>query len=90
VLPEISREVNSKIPVLINSGIRSGSDMFKVLALGADAILLGRPYTYALAISGEEGVREIIQNCRADFELTMALSGCRSVYEIDMARLRTA
>lgn len=67
---------------LLDSGIRSGGDIFKALALGADAVLLGRPYVYALAVAGETGVREVIQNYRADFELTMALSGCRSIEEI--------
>lgn len=52
------------------------------MALGADAVLLGRPYVYALAVAGEKGVREVIQNYRADFELAMTLSGCRSIDEI--------
>lgn len=87
MLLQVAQEVDNEIPVLMDSGIRTGSDMFKAIALGADAVLLGRPYTYALAIAGKEGVREIIQNYRADFELTMALSGCRSVDEINNDRL---
>lgn len=86
-LPEISKEVDAEIPVLMDSGIRSGGDMFKALALGADAVLLGRPYVYALSVAGEAGVREMIQNYRADFELTMGLSGCKSVKEISAERL---
>ncbi|PAU93787.1 lactate 2-monooxygenase [Aliifodinibius salipaludis] len=89
-LPKIAAEVNGEIPILMDSGIRSGSHMFKAIALGADAVLLGRPYTYALAIAGEQGVNEIIQNYRADFELTMALSGCISVDEINTDRLQSA
>jgi len=89
-LSDISKEVNGDIPILMDSGIRSGSDMFKAIALGADAVLLGRPYTYALAIAGKQGVQEVIQNYRADFELTMALSGCRSVDEINVDRLQSA
>ena len=90
VLPDIVKEVNGEVPVLMDSGIRSGSDIFKAIALGADAVLLGRPYTYALAIAGEQGVQELIQNYRADFELTMALSGCRSVDEVDTNQLQSA
>ncbi len=90
VLPDIVDEVNGEVPVLMDSGIRSGSDIFKAIALGADAVLLGRPYTYALAISGEQGVQEFIKNYRADFELTMALSGCKSVDEVDTNHLQSA
>jgi lactate 2-monooxygenase len=66
----------------MDSGIRTGADAFKALALGATAVGLGRPYCYALAIAGEDGVREVIENFQADFDLTMGLSGCRSVAEI--------
>lgn len=89
-LPEIAKEINGEIPILMDSGIRSGSDIFKAIALGADAVLLGRPYTYALAIAGQQGVQEVIQNYRAEFELTMALSGCRLVDEINTERLQLA
>lgn len=89
-LPDITEEVDGEIPVLLDSGIRSGGDIFKALALGADAVLLGRPYVYALAVAGEQGVKELIQNYRADFELTMGLSGCRSVGEISSQQLRNA
>jgi lactate 2-monooxygenase len=70
------------VPILLDSGVRGGSDAFKALALGATAVLLGRPYVYGLAIAGERGVREIIQNYMADFDLTMGLAGCSSVAEI--------
>ena len=60
---------------MFDSGIRWGADAFKALALGADAILLGRLYLWGLAIAGEQGVRETLQNFLADFDLTMALSG---------------
>lgn len=81
-LPAITDEIKGEIPVLLDSGIRSGGDIFKALALGANAVLLGRPYVYALAVASQQGVRELIQNYRADFELTMGLSGCKSVDEI--------
>jgi lactate 2-monooxygenase len=86
-LPAIVDEIGKTIPILLDSGIRSGGDIFKALALGADAVLLGRPYVYALAVGGKAGVKEVIQNYRADFELTMGLSGCNSVGEITEDRL---
>lgn len=75
------------LPVLLDSGIRSGSDIFKALALGARAVLLGRPYVYGLALAGEEGVREVIRNVIAEFDLTLALCGRTSVNEIDRSCL---
>ncbi|HEU0054376.1 MAG TPA: alpha-hydroxy-acid oxidizing protein, partial [Longimicrobium sp.] len=74
--------VEGRIPVLMDSGIRGGADVFKALALGARAVLLGRPYVYALALGGEAGVLELLRNFVADFELTLGLAGCRSVAEI--------
>jgi lactate 2-monooxygenase len=82
-LPAIASAVEGRIPILLDSGIRTGADTFKALALGATAVLLGRPYVYGLAIAGHRGVREVIENFAADFELTMALSGCRCIAEID-------
>jgi isopentenyl diphosphate isomerase/L-lactate dehydrogenase-like FMN-dependent dehydrogenase len=81
-LPAIAAAVDGRIPVLFDSGIRSGADAFKALALGARAVLLGRPYVYGLALAGEEGVREVVTNFIADFDLTMGLAGCSSVAEI--------
>jgi isopentenyl diphosphate isomerase/L-lactate dehydrogenase-like FMN-dependent dehydrogenase len=76
--------------VLFDSGIRGGADAFKALALGATAVLLGRPYVYGLALGGEDGVRDVIRNLVADFDLTMALSGCRTVPEIGPECLQLA
>jgi lactate 2-monooxygenase len=81
-LPGVVEAVDGRVPVLFDSGIRTGSDVFKALALGAAAVCLGRPYTYGLAIAGEAGVREVIRNLRADFDLTLGLAGCASVGEI--------
>jgi lactate 2-monooxygenase len=81
-LPPIVDAVDGRIPVLLDSGVRSGADIFKALALGARAVLLGRPYVYGLALAGEAGVREVVTNFIADFDLTMGLAGCRSVAEI--------
>lgn len=77
-LPAVVDAVDGAIPVLFDSGIRSGSDALKALALGARAVLLGRPYVYGLAVAGEEGVREVIRNVVAELDLTLGLTGCRN------------
>lgn len=82
-LPVIRRQLPKPFPILLDSGIRSGSDLFKALALGADAVLLGRPYAYGLAIDRHQGVRDVTYNLLNDFELTARLAGCRSLSEID-------
>jgi len=81
-LPGIAESVGGRIPILMDSGIRGGADVFKALALGATAVLVGRPYVYGLAAGGEAGVREVIQNLVGEFDLTMGLAGCTSVAEI--------
>jgi isopentenyl diphosphate isomerase/L-lactate dehydrogenase-like FMN-dependent dehydrogenase len=81
-LPAVAETVAGRVPVLLDSGIRSGADVFKALALGARAVLVGRPYVYGLALAGERGVREVIRNLVADFDLTMGLAGCASPFEI--------
>ena len=81
-LPAVVEAVDSRIPVLLDSGVRGGADVFKALALGARAVLIGRPYVYALAIAGRSGVRDYLLNLAADFDLTMGLAGCRSVADI--------
>ncbi|MEO7520837.1 MAG: alpha-hydroxy-acid oxidizing protein, partial [Gemmatimonas sp.] len=78
-LPAVAHTIRGRIPVLFDSGVRSGADVFKALALGASAVLIGRPYVYGLAIAGEAGVREVLANIRAEFDLTMGLAGCTSV-----------
>jgi len=89
-LPGIAAAVGGRMPVLLDSGIRSGADVFKALALGADAVLLGRPYCYGLALAGEAGVTEVLENFQADFDLTMGLSGCTSVAGIGPEALADA
>jgi lactate 2-monooxygenase len=89
-LPGVLDAVDGRLPVLLDSGIRGGSDAFKALALGASAVLIGRPYVYGLGIAGAPGVREVIQNFVADFDLTMGLAGCRSVDEVAASALVSA
>ena len=86
-LPDVVEAVDGNIPVLFDSGVRGGADVLKALALGARAVCLGRPYVYGLALGGEEGVRNVIRNLIADFDLTMGLAGCRSVSEIQGTNL---
>jgi lactate 2-monooxygenase len=74
----------------MDSGIRSGADMAKALALGARAVLVGRPYAYGLAIAGEEGVREVIRNLVGEFDLTLALCGLRAAAELGRECLEPA
>lgn len=87
-LPDVVQAVREKIPVLFDSGVRGGADIFKALALGATAVGIGRPYTYALAINGRRGVAEFLENWMADFELTMGLAGCKNLTEIGSAEVR--
>lgn len=86
-LPKIVETVNGKIPVLLDSGVRGGGDVFKALALGARAVCLGRPYAYGLAIAGQSGVEEVLKNFITDLDLTMGLSGCKHVSEINRSCL---
>jgi lactate 2-monooxygenase len=81
-LPDVVDAIDGRVPVLFDSGIRTGADVFRALALGASAVCLGRPYAFGLALAGEAGVREVIQNLLAELDLTMGLAGCRSVAEI--------
>jgi lactate 2-monooxygenase len=81
-LPAIVEAVDGRAPVLLDSGVRGGADIFRALALGARAVLLGRPYVYGLAVAGERGVRTVLQNTVAEFDLTMRLAGCANVGEI--------
>jgi lactate 2-monooxygenase len=76
------RGTGSAVPVLFDSGVRSGADVFVALALGADAVGIGRPHVYGLALAGEEGVAEVLRNIRAELDLTMALTGCRTLADV--------
>jgi L-lactate dehydrogenase (cytochrome) len=83
VLPEIVAAVNGQIEVLMDGGIRAGSDVVKALALGARAVLIGRAYAYGLAAGGEAGVARAIEILRADVVRTLKLLGCDSTAKID-------
>ena len=86
-------EVRDALPdavVLMDGGIRCAADVLKAIALGADAVLLGRPYAYALAVGGQRGVEELIQNLMAEIDLTLALVGATSVRDLDRTWLTSA
>ena len=89
-LPAVVGAVAGRIPVLFDSGIRGGADVFRALALGATAVCLGRPYAYALALAGEAGVREVVQNVVAEFSLTLGLAGYARIDELTPAALTPA
>jgi len=82
-LPDVVDAVGEQATVLFDSGIRQGSDVFKAIALGADAVLVGRPYLYGLAIDGENGVQEVLQNLLADLHMTMGLAGYNAITDVD-------
>jgi lactate 2-monooxygenase len=87
-LPPIVDAVGEGIAILLDSGIRSGADIFKALALGAEAVLIGRPYLWGLALDGQNGVETVLRSLLAELDLTMTLSGFTSVGEIDSSVLR--
>lgn len=87
-LPGVVDAVDDEVPVLFDSGIRRGADAVRAIALGADAVMLGRPYVYGLAIAGEDGVREVLRNFLADLDLTLALSGHTSFDDVTRSTLR--
>ncbi len=86
-LPQVIDAVAQRIPVLFDGGIRRGTDVLKALALGARAVLIGRPYIYGLAVAGAEGVAQVIRQLRTELEMAMALTGNTSLQKIDRSTL---
>jgi L-lactate dehydrogenase (cytochrome) len=82
-LPEVVSAVNGRVEVLMDGGVRRGSDIVKALCLGARAVLCGRAYAYGLAAAGEAGVMRAIELLRADLERTLRLLGCPSVADLN-------
>jgi isopentenyl diphosphate isomerase/L-lactate dehydrogenase-like FMN-dependent dehydrogenase len=81
-LPAIAGAVGDQLAVLLDSGVRCGADALKALSLGAQAVLLGRPCMWGLALDGEEGVRRVLQAFLAEFDLSLALSGHSSLDQL--------
>ncbi|MTD42755.1 alpha-hydroxy-acid oxidizing protein [Conexibacter sp. W3-3-2] len=86
-LPEVVDAVGDRLEVLFDSGIRGGSDALKALALGARAVLLGRPYMWGLATGGEDGVVDVVRSLLAELDLAMALTGHRTIDDVDRSAL---
>ena len=82
-LPEIVAMVGDKIDILVDGGIRRGTDIFKALALGAKAVLMGRPILWGLAAEGTKGVAHVLELLKEELDLAMALSGCASIKDIE-------
>ena len=90
VLPDVVEAAEGRVEVLLDGGIRRGSDVFKALALGARAVLVGRPYLWGLAVNGAEGVRQVLEIIRDDLMLTMALAGRPRIADIDRSAVAPA
>lgn len=88
-LPDIAAAVAGRIPILLDGGVRRGTDVLKALALGANAVMIGRPIVYGLAVNGAMGVAHVLRLLRDEFEIAMALTGCRSVDEIGAHLIRS-
>ncbi|GGU32297.1 alpha-hydroxy-acid oxidizing protein [Lentzea flava] len=88
-LPDIKSAVGDRITVLFDSGVRTGADLVKALCLGADAVMIGRPYLYGLAHGGEAGVGEVLTNLLTELDLTVQLSGGRQRSDLDLSLLKT-
>jgi isopentenyl diphosphate isomerase/L-lactate dehydrogenase-like FMN-dependent dehydrogenase len=86
-LPEVVTAVNGRIEVLVDGGVRRGSDIVKALCLGARAVLVGRAYAYGLAAAGEPGVARALEILRADVERTLKLLGCTSIAGLDRSHV---
>lgn len=87
LLPSLRAELGPQVPILIDGSIRTGADVFKALALGADAVMLGRPQLHALAVAGSLGVAHMLKLLREELELAMVLAGCPSLADITPAAL---
>lgn len=86
-LVDVVDAVGGQTKILVDSGIRTGADVFKALALGADAACIGRPHMYGLALRGQAGVAEVMANITAELDLTMGLSGHTDVASLDRGAL---
>ena len=87
-LPEVVEAVAGRCEVYVDGGVRRGTDVLKALALGARAVLIGRPILWGLAVNGERGVHHVLQLLRAELELAMALAGCPTLGSITRSLVR--
>ncbi len=89
VLPQIVQQVAGRVPVLLDGGVRRGTDVLKAVALGAAAVLVGRPYIFGLTVAGAVGVAHVLNMLRAEFEVAMGLTGCATVEQIQRSVIWT-
>lgn len=87
VLPSIARAVNGRVPVVFDSGVRRGSHVFKALASGADLVATARPFIYALALGGAQGVQAAVEHLTHEFRIVMQLAGTNTVDDVKRAKL---
>ena len=87
VLPQIADAVGGKVPVLFGSGVLTGTDVYRALALGAEAVVIGRPYVHGLALGGEAGVRHMLRTLLAELDITLAIAGVGDHRELDSSAL---
>ncbi|WP_186349770.1 alpha-hydroxy-acid oxidizing protein, partial [Gordonia spumicola] len=87
-LVDIVDAVKGQLKILVDSGFYTGSDVFKALALGADAVCIGRPHMYGLALNGADGARDAVANILAELDLTLGLSGHTDVNALDRSALK--
>ncbi|MBY6878871.1 alpha-hydroxy-acid oxidizing protein, partial [Clostridium botulinum] len=83
VLPEIAEAVKGKVTILADGGVRTGVDVLKMIALGADAVLIGRPFVTASFGGEREGVKIYVENLKSELKSAMVLTGCNSIKDID-------
>ena len=83
VLPEVVAAVGNRVPVFLDSGVRRGTDVLKALALGATAVGIGKPFFFALAVGGENGVVDLLQMLQKEIEAAMAICGCQTIADVN-------
>ncbi|MBV9146912.1 MAG: alpha-hydroxy-acid oxidizing protein, partial [Acidobacteria bacterium] len=87
VLPLIAERVSGRVPLLVDGGVRRGTDVLKALARGASAVLIGRPYIYGLSVTGENGVARVVNILQRELQMAMALTGRPTIASIDRSVL---